>query len=234
MVRKDGKLQGWFRTVPKAPATVTDEFGFERRYRDMLALNVADCFNRRMGAAAMTYRDEKGAVVARFDATPGAIDYREVKAGTLGESMSPGCARRDRAVRPRRRRQASHRSSDRTCGARKRRLSGCTAARNRIRRSRVRRRAATPLRGRPSVLVLADAIADDADHDGAADGTQRAAFGQDRPGGDADTGTDVGITVRRVDIPLQPHSMTASIALAANVWGSSHGGTCSSVVVSAG
>ena len=50
-VRKDGKLQGWFRTVPKGKATVTDEFGFERPYRDMLALNVADCFNRRMGAA---------------------------------------------------------------------------------------------------------------------------------------------------------------------------------------
>jgi len=100
-VRKDGKLQGWFRTVPKAPATVTDEFGFERRYRDMLALNVADCFNRRMGAAAMTYRDEKGAVVARFDATPGAIDYREVKAGTLGESMFTWlCAPRPRSATP--------------------------------------------------------------------------------------------------------------------------------------
>jgi hypothetical protein len=100
-VRKDGKLQGWFRTVPKVPATVTDEFGFERRYRDMLALNVADCFNRRMGAAAMTYRNEKDAVVARFDAAPGAIEYRDIKPGTLGESMFTWlCAPRPRSATP--------------------------------------------------------------------------------------------------------------------------------------
>ena len=100
-VRKDGKLQGWFRTVPKAPAPVTDEFGFERRYRDMLALNVADCFNRRMGTAVMTYRDDKGTVVARFDAPAGAIEYRDVKAGTLGESMFTWlCAPRPRSATP--------------------------------------------------------------------------------------------------------------------------------------
>jgi hypothetical protein len=100
-VRKDGKLQGWFRTVPKGNATVTDEFGFERRYRDMLALNVADCFHRRMGAAMMTYRDDKSAVVARFDAAPGAIEYREVKPGTLGESMFTWlCAPRPRSATP--------------------------------------------------------------------------------------------------------------------------------------
>lgn len=100
-VRKDGKLQGWFRTVPKGKATVTDEFGFERPYRDMLALNVADCFNRRMGAAMMTYRGDKDAVVARFDAAPGAIEYREVKSGTLGESMFTWlCAPRPRSATP--------------------------------------------------------------------------------------------------------------------------------------
>jgi hypothetical protein len=100
-VRKDGRLEGWFRTVPKAPATVTDEFGFERRYRDMLALNVADCFNRRMGAAAMSYRDDKGGVVARFDAAPGAIEYRDVKPGTLGDSMFTWlCAPRPRSATP--------------------------------------------------------------------------------------------------------------------------------------
>jgi hypothetical protein len=101
IVRKDGKLQGWFRTVPKAKATVTDEFGFERRYRDMLALNVADCFNRRMGAATMTYRDDKDGVVARFDAAAGAIEYREIKPGTLGESMFTWlCAPRPRSATP--------------------------------------------------------------------------------------------------------------------------------------
>jgi hypothetical protein len=86
-VRKTGELEGWFRTLPAAPAPITDEFGFARRYRDMLALNVADCFHRRMGAAAMVYRDAKGEIVARFDAAPGAIDFRDVKAGTLAESM---------------------------------------------------------------------------------------------------------------------------------------------------
>jgi hypothetical protein len=86
-LRKDGKLQGWFRTVPAAPTPVTDEFGFERRYVDFLALNVADCSTRRMGAAAMHYRDDKGTVVARFELAPTAIEYRDVRPGTLGENM---------------------------------------------------------------------------------------------------------------------------------------------------
>lgn len=98
--RKDGKLQGWFRTLPKDPAPVTDSFGFERKYREMLALNVADCFNRRMGSALMVYRDAKGADVARFDAA-GAIEYRDVKAGTLGESMFTWlCTPRPRSAAP--------------------------------------------------------------------------------------------------------------------------------------
>ena len=100
-VRKDGRLQGWFRTVPKAPAPVTDEFGFERRYHDMLALNVADCFNRRMGVATMTYRDDKGTAVARFDAAARAIEYRDIKPGTLAESMFTWlCAPRPRSAAP--------------------------------------------------------------------------------------------------------------------------------------
>lgn len=100
-VRADGKLQGWFRTVPKAPAPVTDEFGFERRYRDMLALNVADCFNRRMGVAVLTYRNDKDETVARFDAAAGAIEFRDVKPGTLAESMLVWlCSPRPRSAPP--------------------------------------------------------------------------------------------------------------------------------------
>jgi hypothetical protein len=86
-LRIDGKYQGWFRTVPKAPQPVTDEFGFERRYVDFLALNVADCRAQRMGAAAMHYRDDTGTVVARFELHPAEIEYRKVRPGTLGESM---------------------------------------------------------------------------------------------------------------------------------------------------
>jgi len=86
-LRKDGRVQGWFRTVPPATAAVTDEFGFERRYADLLALNVADCTNRRMGAAAMHYRDDTGTVVAKFELAPDAIEYRDVRPGTLGENM---------------------------------------------------------------------------------------------------------------------------------------------------
>ena len=85
--RADGKHQGWFRTVPKAPQPVTDQFGFERRYTDFLALNVADCSVRRMGAAAMHYRDDAGTVVARFELAPRAIEYREVGPSTLGANM---------------------------------------------------------------------------------------------------------------------------------------------------
>jgi hypothetical protein len=100
-VRKDGRLEGWFRTLPATPAPVTDEFGFARRYRDMLALNVADCLHRRMGAAAMVYRDAKGEIVARFDAAPGAIDFRDVKSGTLADSMLTWlCAPRPKSGTP--------------------------------------------------------------------------------------------------------------------------------------
>ena len=100
-VRADGKLQGWFRTVPKAPAPVTDEFGFQRRYHDMLALNVADCFNRRMGVAMLTYRNDKDETVARFDAAAGAIEFRDVKPGTLAESMLEWlCSPRPRSAPP--------------------------------------------------------------------------------------------------------------------------------------
>jgi hypothetical protein len=85
--RADGRVQGWFRTVPPTPKVMTDEFGFERRYVDFLALNVADCGSRRMGAAAMHYRDDTGTVVARFELAPAAIEYRGVGPGTLGENM---------------------------------------------------------------------------------------------------------------------------------------------------
>ena len=86
-LRTDGRVQGWFRTALLAPRSVTDEFGFERRYVDFLALNVADCAARRMGAAAMHYRDGSGTVVARFELAPAAIEFREVRPGTLGENM---------------------------------------------------------------------------------------------------------------------------------------------------
>jgi hypothetical protein len=86
-LRKDGRYEAWFRTVPKAPQPVTDAFGFERSYVDFLALNVADCSARRMGAAAMHYRDAAGTVVARFELPPAEIEYRAVRPGTLGENM---------------------------------------------------------------------------------------------------------------------------------------------------
>jgi len=99
--RADGRLQGWFRTVPKSPQPVTDEFGFERHYHDMLALNVADCFNKRMGASTMVYRSEDGAIVARFDVLPGELELRAVRTGTLGESMLTWlCAPRPRSAKP--------------------------------------------------------------------------------------------------------------------------------------
>ena len=86
-VRGDGRLQGWFRTVPKSPKPVTDEFGFERAYTDFLALNVAECSPRRMAAIAMHYRDGEGVIVARFELPPRDVEYREVKSGTLGDNM---------------------------------------------------------------------------------------------------------------------------------------------------
>jgi hypothetical protein len=86
-LRSDGRYQGWFRTVPKSPKPVTDEFGFARPYVDFLALNVADCATRRMAAAAMHYRDDKGVIVARFELPSRELQYREVRPGTLGENM---------------------------------------------------------------------------------------------------------------------------------------------------
>lgn len=86
-LRTDGRFQGWFRTVPKTPAPITDAYGFERRYTDFVALNVADCLNKTMAAAAMHYRDEQGTIVARFELAPRDIEYRKVRPGTLGESM---------------------------------------------------------------------------------------------------------------------------------------------------
>jgi hypothetical protein len=99
--RSDGRLQGWFRTVPKSPQPVTDEFGFQRQYHDMLALNVGDCFNRRMGASTMVYRSKDGATVARFDVLPGELELRAVRPGTLGESMLTWlCTPRPRSAKP--------------------------------------------------------------------------------------------------------------------------------------
>jgi hypothetical protein len=86
-LRTDGKSHGWFRTVPQAPQAVTDQFGFERRYADFLALNVADCNVRRMGAASIHYRDSTGTVVARFELPPAEMEYRDVRPGTLGDNM---------------------------------------------------------------------------------------------------------------------------------------------------
>jgi hypothetical protein len=86
-LRNDGRFQAWFRTVPKKPEPVTDSFGFERRYVDFLALNVADCLNKTMAATAMHYRDEQGAIVARFEMPPRDIEFRNVRGGTLGGDM---------------------------------------------------------------------------------------------------------------------------------------------------
>jgi hypothetical protein len=85
--RRDGKMQAWFRTVPAAPQAVTDQFGFERRYADFLALNVAECDLRVMGVASLHYRDDKGDAVARFELPAREIEYRQVVPGTLGENM---------------------------------------------------------------------------------------------------------------------------------------------------
>ncbi len=83
----DGRRQGWFRTVPKAPLAINDENGTARQYTDMLAFNVADCPKRTMGAAAMIYRDDKQATVARFEIPPNELELRAIKASTLGDSM---------------------------------------------------------------------------------------------------------------------------------------------------
>ncbi len=86
-IAADGRRQGWFRTVPKTPLSINDENGTTRQYTDMLAFNVADCPKRTMGAAAMIYRDDKQATVARFEIPPKELELRAVKANTLGDSM---------------------------------------------------------------------------------------------------------------------------------------------------
>lgn len=83
----DGRRQGWFRTTAKTPRTIADEHGTKQRYSEMLALNVADCPVRRMGAAMLVYRDAKGKQLAQFDLPPKAVEYVDVKPGTLGASM---------------------------------------------------------------------------------------------------------------------------------------------------
>lgn len=83
----DGRRQAWFRTVPKAPLPINDENGTPRQYTDMLAFNVADCAKRTMGAAAMIYRDDKQATVARFEIPPKELELRAIKANTLGDAM---------------------------------------------------------------------------------------------------------------------------------------------------
>src|SRR6266540_7540984 len=61
----NGKRQGWFRTVPRTPQSVTDELGVTQQYTEMLGLNIADCASRVMGSASMTYRDATGTIVAK-------------------------------------------------------------------------------------------------------------------------------------------------------------------------
>ena len=97
----DGRRQGWFRTVPKAPLSINDENGTTRQYTDMLAFNVADCAKRTMGASAMIYRDDKQATVARFELPPKELELRAIKANTLGEAMlNRLCAVRKPAAPP--------------------------------------------------------------------------------------------------------------------------------------
>jgi hypothetical protein len=83
----EGRRQGWFRTVPKTPQPINDENGAPRHYADLLALNVADCAKRTMGASAMIYRDDKGITVARFEIPPKELELRPIKANTLGDAM---------------------------------------------------------------------------------------------------------------------------------------------------
>jgi hypothetical protein len=97
----EGHRRGWFRTVPKAPLSINDENGTTRPYADMLALNVADCTKRTMGASAMIYRDDKQATVARFEIPAKELELRAIKANTLGEAMwSRLCAARKPAAPP--------------------------------------------------------------------------------------------------------------------------------------
>lgn len=86
-VAADGLRQAWFRTVPKSPQAINDENGATRNWSDMLAFNVADCAKRTMAAAAMIYRDDKQATVARFEIPPNELELRPIKANTLGDAM---------------------------------------------------------------------------------------------------------------------------------------------------
>lgn len=96
-----GRRAGWFRTLPKAPLPINDEIGATRQYADMLAYNVADCAKRTMAASAMIYRDEKGAVVARFEVPAKELELRAVKPNTLGSAMLDWlCAVRKAAPTP--------------------------------------------------------------------------------------------------------------------------------------
>ena len=83
----DGKRQGWFRTMLKKAQPINNEYGETRQYSEMLALNVADCAARTMGAAAMIYYDDKNAIVARFEIPPKELVLRKIKSNTLGDSM---------------------------------------------------------------------------------------------------------------------------------------------------
>ena len=86
-VLPDGKRQGWFRTVPRAAESVTDELGVPQQYTEMLGLNVADCKSRTMGSASMTYRDASGTVVAQFELPPRQVELVNVRTNTLGDAM---------------------------------------------------------------------------------------------------------------------------------------------------
>ncbi len=83
----DGRRQGWFRTVPKEPQPITDEYGVVRQYGELLAHNIADCRARAMGASAMIYRNDKQEIVARFEIPAKDLELRKVKANTLGDAM---------------------------------------------------------------------------------------------------------------------------------------------------
>jgi hypothetical protein len=87
VVGADGRHQAWFRTVPKTPQPINDANGAPQKYSDMLAYNVADCAKRTMAAAAMIYRDDKQATVARFEILPNELELRPIKANSLGEAM---------------------------------------------------------------------------------------------------------------------------------------------------
>ena len=87
VIAPDGRRQGWFRSIPKAPLPINDENGQTHQYAEMLAYNVADCAKRTMAASAMVYHDDKQGVVARFEIPPKELELRKVKANTLGDAM---------------------------------------------------------------------------------------------------------------------------------------------------